>query len=97
MQARSSVRAVATSREAVRVATLASGLSEKQYELEKARFDAGLSTARRVLDAQTDLDNARVNELSSQVDLLAALAQLRRLEGRSLDAYNAELVQFAEK
>ena len=86
------MRAVATSREAVRVATLATGLSEKQYELEKARFDAGLSTARRVLDAQTDLDDARVNELSSQVDLLVALAQLRRLEGRSLDAYNIDLL-----
>ena len=97
VSARSSVRAVATSREAVRVATLATGLSEKQYELEKARFDAGLSTARRVLDAQTDLDDARVNELSSQVDLLVALAQLRRLEGRSLDAYSADLLQFAKE
>ncbi len=89
VQARSSVRAVATSRDAVRVATLAAGLAEKQYELQKARFDAGLSTARLVLDAQTDLDDARVNELSSQVDLLTALAQLRRLEGRSLDGYTA--------
>jgi outer membrane protein TolC len=73
----------------VRVAALAAGLAEKQYELQKARFDAGLSTARLVLDAQTDLDDARVNELSSQVDLLSALAQLRRLEGRSLEAYGA--------
>jgi outer membrane protein TolC len=89
VQARSSVRAVGTSRDAVRVATLAAGLAEKQYELQKARFDAGLSTARLVLDAQTDLDDARVNELSSQVDLLTALAQLRRLEGRSLDNYTA--------
>ena len=89
VSARSSVRAVETSREAVRVAALAAGLAEKQYELQKARFDAGLSTARLVLDAQTDLDDARVNELSSQVDLLSALAQLRRLEGRSLAAYGA--------
>lgn len=89
VQARGSIRAVETSREAVRVATLASGLAAKQYELQKARFDAGLSTARLVLDAQTDLDDARVNELSSQVDLLAALSQLRRLEGRSLEGYSA--------
>lgn len=89
VSARSSVRAVETSQEAVRVATLASSLSERQYELEKARFDAGLSTARRVLDAQADLDNARVSVLSSQVDLLTAIANLRRLEGRSLDGYTA--------
>ncbi len=85
--ARNSVRAVSTSQEAVRVAELASELSTRQYELEKARFDEGLSTARRVLDAQTDLDDARVAVLSSQVDLLSALAQLRRLEGRSLEGY----------
>ena len=98
VQARSSVRAVATNREAVRVATLAVELARKQYELEKARFDAGKSTARIVLDAQTDLDDARVNLLSSQVDLLAALTQLRRLEGRSLDAYaDAELLAHIGK
>ncbi len=87
VRARSSVRAVETSREAVRVAALASELSERQYELEKARFDAGMSTARRVLDAQADLDDARVALVSSEVDLLAALANLRRLEGRSLESY----------
>ena len=87
VQARSSVRAVSTSREAVRVATLAVDLAQKQYDLEKARFDAGRSTARLVLDAQTDLDDARVNLLSSQVDLLTAFSQLRRLEGRNLESY----------
>jgi outer membrane protein TolC len=87
VQARSSVRAIATNREAVQVAALASRLGVKQYDLEKARFDAGLSTARRVLDAQTDLDTARVNELSSQVALLSSIVQLRRLEGRTLDGY----------
>ena len=87
VQARSSVRAIATNREAVQVAALASQLGVKQYDLEKARFDAGLSTARRVLDAQTDLDTARVNELSSQVALLTSLVQLRRLEGRTLESY----------
>ncbi len=87
VQARSSVRAITTNREAVQVAALASQLGVKQYDLEKARFDAGLSTARRVLDAQTDLDTARVNELSSQVALLASIVNLRRLEGRSLDGY----------
>ena len=91
VQARSSVRAVETNREALRVAVLATGLAVKQYELQKARFDAGLSTARLVLDAQTDLDTARVNELSSKVALLQSLASLRRLEGRTLAAYDVRL------
>ncbi|HLP08421.1 MAG TPA: TolC family protein [Opitutaceae bacterium] len=98
VRARSSVRAVDTNREAVRVATLASELSERQYELEKERFDVGMSTARRVLDAQADLDDARVALVSSQVDLLTAFANLRRLEGRSLEIYpGAEQITQAGK
>lgn len=87
VRTRSSVRAVETDREAVRVAALACELSQKQYELEKTRFSVGKSTPRLVLDAQTDLDDARVSLLSSQVDLLTAFSNLRRLEGRSLEGY----------
>ncbi len=88
---RSSVRAVETNRESVKIATLASQLSEKQYELEKARFDAGLSTSRRVLEAQTDLETARVNELQSRVSLRTSLASLHRIEGSSLQRYGVTL------
>lgn len=88
---RSAVRAVATNLESVKIASLASQLSEKQYELEKARFDAGLSTSRRVLEAQTDLETARVSELQSRVNLRTALAALHRIEGSSLQRFGIEL------
>ena len=91
VEARSSVRAIETNRQAVEVSALASRLSARQYELEKAKFDVGSSTARLVLDAQTDLDNARVNEISAKVALLNSLANLRRLEGRTLDTYGIKL------
>jgi outer membrane protein TolC len=91
VQVRSAVRSVETNLESVKIATLASELSQRQYELEKARFDAGLSTSRRVLEAQDDLEANRVNELSAKVSLHSAIAALHRIEGSSLQRYAVNL------
>ncbi len=91
VQVRSAVRSVDTNLENVKIASLSSSLSQKQYELEKARFDAGLSTSYRVLQAQTDLDTARVNELQAKVTLNNAIAALHRIEGSSLQHYAVQL------
>ncbi|HSI10307.1 MAG: TolC family protein [Rariglobus sp.] len=91
LQVRSAVRAVETNRETVSVSTLATELSQKQFETEKARYEAGLSTYRFVEDSRQDLDTARVNELLAKVNLRIALAELARLEGTSLDRYQVKL------
>jgi outer membrane protein TolC len=91
VQVRSAVRSVETNIESVKIATLASELSQKQYELEKARFDAGLSTSRRVLEAQNDLETNRVNELSAKATLHSAISALHRIEGSSLQRYGVTL------
>ena len=88
VQVRSAVRSVETNLESVKIA---SELSQKQYELEKARFDAGLSTSRRVLEAQNDLETNRVNELQARVTLHSAIAALHRIEGSSLQRYSVNL------
>lgn len=93
VEVRSAVRAVETNRESVAISGMATRLSERQYELERARFNAGLSTSRRVLEAQDDLEVARVNELQSQVNLRIALAELQRLEGSSLTRFRIVLDQ----
>jgi outer membrane protein len=90
-QVRSAVRAVETNRETVTVSALATELSQKQFETEKARYEAGLSTYRFVEDSRQDLDTARVNELLAKVNLRIALAELSRLEGTSLDRYQVKL------
>jgi outer membrane protein TolC len=95
VQARSAVRNVETGIETVRASKLATELSVQQYELEKARFDAGLSTSRRVLDAQRDLDQARLTDLDNRVALQEAIAALNRLEGRTLAVHGIELVDAA--
>jgi outer membrane protein len=91
VQVRSAVRSVETNTESVKIAAQASDLSNKQYELEKARFDAGLSTSYRVLQAQNDLDTARVAELQAKVTLRTAIAALHRIEGSSLQRYSVTL------
>ncbi|KXU35520.1 hypothetical protein AXK11_05855 [Cephaloticoccus primus] len=91
LEVRSAVRAVETNLETVTISRKATELSARQYELERARFDAGLSTSRRVLEAQDDLETARVAELQSQVNLRTAMAELNRIDGTSLALYNIEL------
>lgn len=88
---RSAIRAVETNGKSLRISQLATNLSEQQFDLEKARFDAGLSTFRRVQEAQEDLDNARVNEIQAAVNLRIAQSELARLEGSSLGRYDIEL------
>lgn len=91
LEVRSAVRSVQTSQESLRISALATELSRRQYDLEKARYDAGLSTFRRVQEAQADFDNARVSELQARVTLRGALADLSRIEGSSLQRYKIQL------
>lgn len=84
---RAAARAVETNLAAVSIAAKATELRTRQYELEKARFDAGVSTSRLVLQAQSDLETARFDELSAKLDLRRAASVLRQLTGSSLQHY----------
>jgi outer membrane protein len=91
VQVRAAIRSVETNEESVRIAVLATKLSEEQYNAEKARYDNGLSTFRRVQEAKEDLDTARINELQAKVALRNALSDLARLEASSLTRYRITL------
>jgi outer membrane protein TolC len=91
VQVRSAVRAVETNSEKVKFAALAAELSAKQYDLESARFAAGVSTSRAVLQTQSDLENARVAELQARITLQNSISALHRLEGSSLERYQIAL------
>ena len=88
---RAAVLSVQTNVASVEIAAKATLLSQRTYEQQKARFDNGLSTSRLVLQAQDDLETARLNELTSKVALRSALAELHRLEGTSLRRFNVEI------
>jgi outer membrane protein TolC len=91
VQVRSAVRAVETNNEKVKIAALAAEFSAKQYDLEAARFAAGLATSRDVLQTQSDLENARVAELQARITLQNSISALHRLEGSSLERYHLAL------
>lgn len=88
---RNAVRDLETSLENLRLSSLAATLSGREFEVEKARYDSGLSTFRRVQEAQDDYDQARLSELQAKVNLRTAQANLDRLEGTAPARYNLTL------
>jgi outer membrane protein len=88
---RSAVRAVESNLAAVEIAAKGTELAARQYDHQKARFDAGLSTSRQVLLVQDDLENARFAELNARLALRRAAAELNRLEGSSLQRFRVQL------
>lgn len=88
---RAQVRAIETQLAAVQVASRATELATRQFEQQKARYDAGLSTSRVVLQFQEDLENTRVQELNAKLALRRAVAELRRLEGSSLEHFRVQM------
>jgi outer membrane protein TolC len=91
VQVRSAVRAVETNSEKVKIAALAARFSVREYDLENARFSAGLVTSRDVLQTQSDLENARVAELQARITLQNSISALHFLEGSSLERYHLSL------
>jgi len=91
VQVRAAVRSVQTSVASVRSSAENTKFAQKAYELQKAEFDAGLATSYLVLQAQNTLETARVSELQAKVNLLSAIADLRFLEGSSLQLYRINL------
>jgi outer membrane protein TolC len=91
VQVRSAVRAVETNSQKVKIAALAAQFSAREYDLENARFTAGLVTSRDVLQTQSDLETARVAELQARITLQNSISALHRLEGSSLDRYHITL------
>jgi outer membrane protein TolC len=91
VQVRSAVRGVQTSIASVRSSAENTKFAQKAYELTKAQFDAGLATSYLVLQSQNTLETARVSELQAKVNLLSAIANLRFLEGSSLQLYRINL------
>lgn len=90
---RGAVRAVETQLVAVEIAAKGTEFATRQYEQQKARFDAGLATSRQVLITQDDLERARFDELSARLALRRAVAELGRLEGTSLERFRVQLPQ----
>jgi outer membrane protein TolC len=89
---RNAVRALQASADNVRLSSLTASLRAREFEVEKARYENGLSTFRRVQETQDDLDQARLAELQAKVNLRTAQANLDRLEGTAPIRYGLTLL-----
>ncbi len=68
-----------------RATTLASlELNLESYQRQQAQYRAGMISLRDLLQAQSDLDAARINNLQAAYDLTVADVQLKRLTGEIL-------------
>jgi HAE1 family hydrophobic/amphiphilic exporter-1 len=87
---RNALQAVRTAEARLRSAAISRDNSQKQYESEQRKLDAGQSDVYKVLERQTALANARSSELRAQTELNKAIADLQRATGNSLKANNVE-------
>jgi HAE1 family hydrophobic/amphiphilic exporter-1 len=87
---RNALQSLRTAEARLRAAAIARENSQKQYESEQRKLDAGQSDVYKVLERQTALMNAKSNELRSQTELNKAIAELQRATGNSLKANNVE-------
>jgi outer membrane protein TolC len=91
LSVRRAVRAIESNLLLVENAAKTTEQSVRQYELQKARFEAGLATAYLVLQTQEQLERNRINELSAKLALRRAVSTLRQLEGTSLERFRVQL------
>jgi HAE1 family hydrophobic/amphiphilic exporter-1 len=91
VEVRNALQAIRTSEARLRSAAIARENSEKQYESEQRKLDAGQSDTYKVLERQTALTVARSSELRARLDLNKAIAELERATGNTLKANNVEV------
>ncbi len=90
VEVRNALQAIRTAEARLRSAGISRENSQRQYESEQRKLDAGQTDVFRVLERQTALITARSNELRAQTELNKAIADLQRATGNSLKANNVE-------
>ena len=87
---RNALQAIRTAEARLRSAAISRENTQKQYESEQRKLDAGQSDVYKVLERQTALINARSSELRAQTELNKSIADLQKATGNSLKANNVE-------
>ena len=87
---RNALQSIRTAEARLRAAAISRENSQKQYESEQRKLDAGQTDVYKVLERQTALIAARSNELRAQTELNKSIADLQRATGNALKANNIE-------
>jgi HAE1 family hydrophobic/amphiphilic exporter-1 len=85
---RNTLQAVRSAQARLVSATASRDATEKQYESERRKFQAGLSTVFLVLQRQQELIAARGREVQAQTDLNKSIADFQRATGSTFKAHN---------
>jgi len=75
------IKQLQSSRQQVEVATRSRNLNEREYDLEKIRFQQGVADNSDVVDAQTRLADAEDALVEAHYQYLLAKIELARIEG----------------
>jgi outer membrane protein len=67
--------------------------ARERITAEQARFDAGMSTTRQIIEAQRDLLLAETTMLRSQIDLIKSHTLLDRAIGRTFERFHIRLTE----
>jgi HAE1 family hydrophobic/amphiphilic exporter-1 len=94
---RNALQVLRTAEARLRSASIARENSQKQYESEQRKLDAGQSDIYRVLERQTALAIARSNELKAQIELNKAIAEFQRAIGNALQVNNVQTTNLRLK
>lgn len=65
-----------------RIAKISREIAEKKLNSEYEKFKAGESSVRNVIDTQTEVNAARISEISARIGMLTDHSQLRTLLGK---------------
>ncbi len=89
--AATSVQSAHIAKKRMELSQLAIGLSEKNIEAERRRFEVGKSTNFDVLQRQDEQKQARLRYARAAIDYLRATIQIHALSGELLDRYGVKL------
>ncbi len=78
---RAACREVELARERLRVTAVSRDLNVEKFEQKQSERRSGQATMRDLLEAQEDMEQARLRHLEANVDLLRAIVDLAQLEG----------------
>jgi outer membrane protein TolC len=87
-EVRAAARAVETGRKRIEATRVARELAQKRLDAEQKKYDLGMSTSFLIVQAQRDLAQAEVNELTATIDYNKALVAFERARGTLLDREN---------
>jgi len=91
LEVRRALRTLEAARKGVSATAKTRHFQEKSLEAERRKFQHGLSTSFTVLQAMTNLDEARTQEAQSQIAYAKAVTAMERALGNLLEARSLEL------